>query len=96
MKQIRHFLSSIKTDAQKSGSFFCLTVYIYLFIHIKSYTNYKTDRHRPTVRTMTRSAAIVEGQRDASCQLKSCQLPRNSAETTCIRQVLNQVSAVAN
>ena len=26
--------------------------------------------------------AIAEGPRDASCQLKSCQLPRNSAETT--------------
>ena len=31
----------------------------------------------------TRSSAIAEGPRDASCQLKSCQLPRNSAETTC-------------
>jgi len=31
---------------------------------------------------MTRSSAIAEGSRDASCQLKSCQLPRNSAETT--------------
>jgi len=31
----------------------------------------------------TRSSAITEGQRDASCQLKSCLLPRNSAETTC-------------
>jgi len=30
-----------------------------------------------------RSSAIAEGPRDASCQLKSCQLPRNSAETTC-------------
>ena len=30
----------------------------------------------------TRSSAIAEGPRDASCQLKSCQLPRNSAETT--------------
>ena len=30
----------------------------------------------------TRSSAIAEGQHDASCQLKSCQLPRNSAETT--------------
>jgi len=29
----------------------------------------------------TRSSAIAEGPRDASCQLKSCQLPRNSAET---------------
>ena len=32
--------------------------------------------------TRTRSSAIAEGPRDASCQLKSCQLPRNSAETT--------------
>ena len=31
----------------------------------------------------TRSSAIAEGPRDASCQLKSCQLPRNSEETTC-------------
>jgi len=30
-----------------------------------------------------RSSAISEGLCDASCQLKSCQLPRNSAETTC-------------
>ena len=30
----------------------------------------------------TSSSAIAEGPRDASCQLKSCQLPRNSAETT--------------
>ena len=33
-------------------------------------------------RTKTRNSAIAEGPRDASCQLKSCQLPRNSAETT--------------
>ena len=31
----------------------------------------------------TRSSAIADGPRDASCQLKSCQLPRNSVETTC-------------
>ena len=30
----------------------------------------------------TRSSAIAEGPRDATCQLQSCQLPRNSAETT--------------
>ena len=46
--------------------------------------------------TSTRSSAIAEGPREASCQLKSCQLPRNSAETILVRQVLNQVSAVAN
>ena len=33
--------------------------------------------------TKTTSSAIAEGPRDASCQLKSCQLPRNNAETTC-------------
>jgi len=33
----------------------------------------------------TRSSAITEGPRNASCQLKSCQLPRNSAETTCTK-----------
>ena len=32
---------------------------------------------------VTRSSAIAEGPRDASCQLKACQLPRNSAGTTC-------------
>ena len=31
----------------------------------------------------TTSSAITEGPQDASCQLKSCQLLRNSAETTC-------------
>jgi len=31
----------------------------------------------------TRSSAIAEGPRDASCQLKSCQLRHNSAENTC-------------
>ena len=32
--------------------------------------------------SFTRSSAIAEGPRDASRQLKSCQLPCNSAETT--------------
>jgi len=32
---------------------------------------------------LTRCSAIAEGPRDASRQLKSCQLPRNSAEITC-------------
>ena len=32
--------------------------------------------------SFTRSSAIAEEPRDASCQLKSCQLPRNSAVTT--------------
>ena len=39
--------------------------------------------HLAPLECTTRSSAIAEGPRDASCQLKSCQLPRNSAETTC-------------
>ena len=38
--------------------------------------------HNGTTTKWKRSSAIAEGPRDASCQLKSCQLPRNSAETT--------------
>ena len=37
----------------------------------------------PITIDVTRSSAIAEGPRDASCQLKSCQLPHNSVETTC-------------
>jgi len=37
----------------------------------------------PGHHTATRSSAIAEGPRDGSCKLKSCQLPRNSAETSC-------------
>ena len=40
--------------------------------------------YRPTqLPNQTRSSAIAEGPRDALCQLKSCQSPRNGAETTC-------------
>jgi len=38
-------------------------------------------------RDFTRSSAIAEGPRDASCQLNSCQLPRNSAETICTTSI---------
>jgi len=41
------------------------------------------DRNKVKFTVMTtRSSAIAQGPRDASCQLKSYQLPRNSAETT--------------
>jgi len=41
-------------------------------------------RDRPMLNHLRRQEAqlYIEGPRDASCQLKSCQLPRNSAETT--------------
>jgi len=32
---------------------------------------------------MNKKLSYREGPRDASCQLKSCQLQRNSAETIC-------------
>ena len=41
-----------------------------------------TQKPRITVQ-QTRSSAIAEGPHDASFQLKSCQLPCSSAETTC-------------
>jgi len=41
----------------------------------------------------TRSSAIAEWPRDSSCQLKSCQLPRNSAETTCTTS-LEQIEVI--
>ena len=45
---------------------------------------FKSRKTRFDILTMyTRNSAIAEGPRDASCQLKSCQRPRNSAETTC-------------
>ena len=40
------------------------------------------DKLQGSVTSFTRSSAIAEGPRDASFQLKYCQLPRNSAETT--------------
>jgi len=47
-----------------------------------SQTSHENWYNRKGPALQTRSSAIAEGPRDASCQLKSCQLPRNSAETT--------------
>jgi len=52
--------------------------------HLRQAKNFlKTPLFRYQV---TKSSAIADGPRDASCQLKYCQLPRNSA----VRQVLNK------
>jgi len=48
--------------------------------------HFQTPHHGALCSVVTeiiRSSAITEGPRDASRQLKSCQLSRNSAETTC-------------
>jgi len=48
-----------------------------------SLTNWRHTYQLDTSPVCTRASAISEWPGDASCQLKSCQLPRNSAETTC-------------
>ena len=53
------------------------------FVHFIKKTLGLIQHIRDPNNIKTRSSAIAEGPRDASCQLKSCQLPRNSAETTC-------------
>ena len=54
------------------------------FTQFFTQTNSESNSNRVTVhRAVTRSSAIAAGPHDASCQLKSCQLPCNSAETTC-------------
>ena len=40
-------------------------------------------KHKMLYYRITRSSVIAEGPHNALCQLKSCQLPCNSAETTC-------------
>jgi len=49
-----------------------------------AYCCYRWSRVAFVSWVFTRSSAIAEGLHDASCQLKSCQLPHNSAETTCV------------
>ena len=44
----------------------------------------KKNRTLNSCPILKRSSSIAVVPRDASCQLKSCQSPRNSAETTCM------------
>ena len=55
------------------------------------FTNFEFINQFDGKRIFVRSSAIDEGPRDASCQLKSCQLPRNSAEATSISPEQNEV-----
>ena len=55
----------------------------FMILHQTAYINVVSSfRNKHTILHTTRGSAIAEGPHDASCQLKSCQLPRNSAETT--------------
>jgi len=47
----------------------------YLFIHLFYYARRQHITQPSQLQTETRISAIAEGPRDASCQLKSCQLP---------------------
>jgi len=58
-----------------------LAVYIHIYRVAQKSVHFSTHHIFGTVED-TRSSAIAEEPRDVSCQLKSCQLPRNSAETT--------------
>jgi len=51
--------------------------------NVKNVKNVTKIKKNVCKRNKTRSSAIAEEPRDASGQLKSCQLPRNSAETAC-------------
>ena len=61
--------SAIKIYTSKKTLHVLTSLFMPRFVFIVYYVN-------------TRSSAIAEGPRDASCQWKSGQLPRNSAETT--------------
>jgi len=66
-------------------SYVCWLILCYVLRLVFKPTSLKCEIHccmLITLQHFTRSSAIDEGPRDASCQLKSCQLPRNSAETT--------------
>ena len=73
---IRHVSSRSGAAASRTAIHlltYSLIIYFLYYIFFKRYCQ---------INYVTRSSAIAEGPRDASCQLKSCQLPRNSAETT--------------
>ena len=82
--------TSSNTVLSEQILFWCQVSYCVL-VHCLPHDHYNSDNLSTLQRTRdvetseekyTRSLAIAEGPRDASCQLKSCQLPRNSAETT--------------
>ena len=54
-----------------------------LFFSIRQYADFSAAADPIKQRSpCNKKLSYRQGPRDASCQLKSCQLPRNSAETT--------------
>jgi len=85
--EIKYFLTKFHFD----GKIHILTVLYcpilfsgWHYIHAEGLKKLYTDNAIDTVLWRTRSSAIAEGPCSPSCQLKSCQLPRSSAETTCV------------
>ena len=84
----------LQFDCQKPGSAlersvieYGLSIFFYVLYIFTTFGNDLADetvwKAAHSIAAGTRSSAIAKGPRHASCQLKSCQLLRNSAETTC-------------
>jgi len=72
----------------------CKVAYYDVYLWLCVCCSFKCDTDATRSKFLsTRSSAIAEGSRDASCQLKSCQLPRNSAETILV-QVLKKIEVM--
>ena len=77
-KTVNGFRTKLERERTKKMGLFldwCL-------LDLEAVTEFRPSCKYPASKSNTRSSAIAEGPRDASCQLKSCQLPSNSAETT--------------
>jgi len=61
-------------DDRTINSVVVIIIIIIILIPVLNFQGMKRLRYA----IQTRSLAIAEGPRDASCQLKSCQLPRNN------------------
>jgi len=80
-----YFRGRISTDHAAMGEYLSKDLHEYMLINTTTVCLNHAEG-QPKLGTLwktTRSLAIAEARRDASCQLKFCQLPRNSAETTC-------------
>ena len=78
IKYLRHFLGVIRVRVVELYWFWqecCIKTSIICYLTSSVFLHYLAAR----------SSAIAEGPRDASSELKSWQLRRNSAETTCTR-----------